>query len=229
MIYVLAIGSALWLGILNSISPCPLATNIAAVSFIARRCEKARDSLLSGGLYALGRMVVYTAIGMFAVWGALNIPIASQYLQEYSGKILGPMLILVGMVLVELITLRIPGGSRLSKLEARAAKWGHPGVFVLGIIFGLAFCPVSAALFFGALIPAAIAHNSPMMMPAVYGLGTGLPVVIFAILFSMGLRKVGLIVHHIAAVEIWARRATGVVFIAIGIYYTLTHIFNMWQ
>jgi len=229
MTYLLAISSALWLGILTSISPCPLATNVAAVSFIARRCEQPFDSLSSGILYALGRIAAYTSIGILAVWGVLNIPNASQYLQEYSAKILGPLLILVGMVLLDLISFRLPGGACLAKLHAKAVRWGHPGTFILGFIFGLAFCPVAAALFFGALIPAAIAQNSALMMPAVYGLGTGLPVVIFAILFAAGLRKIGVIVQHIATVEILARRVTGIVFILIGIYYSLAHIFGVWQ
>lgn len=229
MIYFAALTTALWLGILTSISPCPLATNIAAVSFIARRLERPRGSLLSGLLYAFGRVIAYTSIGVLAVWGVLNIPNASQYLQEYSGNILGPILILVGMVLLDLIRIRLPSGSSLSRIEAKASLWGHPGSLVLGIVFALAFCPVSAALFFGALIPAAVNQNSAVLMPAVYGLGTGLPVVIFAVLFAMGLKKVGAIVDHLATVEIWARRTTGVIFIFIGIYYTLTHIFNVWQ
>ncbi|MFA5811928.1 MAG: sulfite exporter TauE/SafE family protein, partial [bacterium] len=146
MTLIVALAGALWLGILTSISPCPLATNIAAVSFIARRCERARNSLLSGLLYALGRTFAYVVIGTLAVLGVLNLPIVSQFLQEYSGKLLGPLLILVGMVLVDLIRFRVPGGSSLARLEEKAATWGHPGAFVLGAIFALAFCPVSAAL-----------------------------------------------------------------------------------
>lgn len=229
MTFFIALGGALWLGILTSVSPCPLATNIAAVSFIARRCEQARHSLLSGLLYALGRMLAYVVIGALAVFGVLNLPIVSQFLQQYSGKLLGPLLIIVGMVLVDLIQLRLPGGPRLARLEEKAAAWGHPGAFVLGVIFALAFCPVSAALFFGALIPAAIAQHSPLAMPSVYGLGTGLPVVVFAVLFAAGLRRVGLIVHHLSIVELWARRITGVVFILIGIYSVLAHIFMVWS
>lgn len=229
MTFLFAISSALWLGILTSISPCPLATNIAAVSFVARRCEKTWDSLLAGILYALGRIVAYTSIGMLVAWGALGIPNVAQYLQEYSEKLLGPVLILVGMVLIDLISFRLPRGVYLTRLEAKATGWGYLGAFVLGVIFALALCPVSAALFFGALIPAAINQNSAVMMPAVYGLGTGLPVVIFAVMFAAGLRKIGEIVHHITNVEIWARRGTGVVFILIGIYYSLTRIFNLWR
>lgn len=224
---VVALSSALWLGILTSISRCPLATNVAAVSFIVRRWQNPADSLVSGILYSIGRMSAYTVIGMMSVWGVLNIPLVSQFMQEYSGKILGPILIIVGMILVDLISFNFSGTSRLARLEEKAVKWGHTGSFVLGVVFALAFCPVSAALFFGALIPAAIANDSAFAMPAIYGLGTGLPVLFFAVFFAAGIRKIGGIVRHISTVEIWSRRVTGLVFIIVGLYYSLTRIFNM--
>lgn len=217
---LLAFFSALWLGILTSVSPCPLATNVAAVSFVSRRFTRPAAVLAAGVLYTLGRILTYALMGALIVAGLLNASRISFLLQFSMGKFLGPAMILVGMVILDLIRVPFLKGRWLSRIEKCAGTWGQPGSFVLGILFAMAFCPVSAALFFGGLIPLAIKQESLLLLPTLYGIGTGLPVVLFAVLFALGLKRVGRIVHRIAGIELWARRTTGVIFIIIGIYET---------
>jgi len=218
---VLVLLTALWLGLLTSVSPCPLATNIAAVSFVSRRFAHPVAVLSAGVLYTLGRVLTYAMLGALIVAGLINASRISFFLQFSMGKFLGPAMILVGMVVLDLIRIPFPKGRWLARIEERAGSWGHPGSFVLGIIFALAFCPVSAALFFGGLIPLALEQDSSLLLPTIYGVGTGLPVAFFAVLFAVGLKRVGRIVHRMAAVELWARRLTGVIFILLGIYETV--------
>ncbi len=212
--------SALWLGLLTSVSPCPLATNVAAVSFVSRRFSNHTAVLSAGVLYTLGRVFTYTLLGAFLVTGLINASRISFFLQFSIGKFLGPAMILVGMVVLDLIRIPLPKGRWLSRMEERAGRWGQPGSVVLGILFAIMFCPVSAALFFGGLIPLAVEQKSSFLLPTLYGIGTGLPVALFAVFFAVGLKRVGRIVHRMASVEIWARRATGVIFILIGLYET---------
>ena len=89
----------MWLGILTSISPCPLATNIAAISYIARRVDSPRHVLASGALYTLGRTISYVALGVLLVYSLVSAPVVSHVLQKYIGKIIGPLLVIVGMFL----------------------------------------------------------------------------------------------------------------------------------
>jgi len=219
--------SALWLGILTSISPCPLATNIAAISFVGRRVGSTRQVLFSGLCYALGRVVAYLAIGILVVAGVLSIPGVSNFLQRYMNKILGPLLILVGMFLVELIQVTIPGLTPGDKVQERAESAGVWGAGLLGIVFALSFCPVSAALFFGSLIPLSVKHGSRFVLPSLYGVGTGLPVIVFAVLIALGARSVGTAFNMLTKTEWWARRVTGGVFILVGVYYSLRYIFGV--
>lgn len=219
---------ALWLGILTSISPCPFATNVAALSFVSRRFEEPLSALISSISYTLGRAVAYVVLGIIIVGGVLSIPDISFYLQTYLNKFMGPILVLVGMFLLDLIKIRLPGISVFDRLGYRATKWGHPGAFFLGFIFALSFCPVSAALFFGGLIPAALEGKSSIAMPAVFGVGTGLPVLAVAIPIALGFRKMADVFKNLSIFELWARGITGVIFILIGIYYILTHIFEVW-
>ena len=219
---------ALWIGILTSISPCPLATNIAALSFISRRFEQPLSALISGVSYVMGRVAAYVILGVIIVGGLLNVPDISFYLQTYLNKFMGPILVLVGMFLLDLIRIRVPSFSIFDKLGNRAMHWGHPGAFLLGFLFALSFCPVSAALFFGGLIPAALDGKSAVAMPAVFGIGTGLPVLAIAVPIALGFRKMAGVFKNMSVFELWARKITGVIFILIGIYYILIYIFNVW-
>lgn len=227
--FLLPAFSALWLGVLTSISPCPLATNILALSFIDKQIGKTRVVLLTGLLYTLGRMFTYVVLAVLLVTSILAVPQLSFLLQKYMNKILGPILIFVGMVLLELIRLNISGGGLSARMQKKAEVAGIWGAGLLGIIFALSFCPVSAALFFGSLIPLSIKCKSDFMLPALYGLGTGLPVFLFALLTALGAQSIGKAFNKLTKFELWMRRITGCIFILIGIYYCLRYIFGVFD
>ena len=213
MEYALAIGSAFWFGILTSISPCPLATNIAAISFVGRKIGSAPAVLAAGVLYACGRTIAYASLGILLAGGLTAAPEVSHLLQKYMNLLMGPLLILVAMVLLKLLTLpAISGGM----VERRASA----GAGVLGIIFAQTFCPTSAVLFFGSLLPLAIKFNSGLLLPAIYGMATGLPVLFFAFLLAFGVNQFGRTYHRLAMFELWAQRITGIIFLLIGLYFT---------
>ena len=189
--YLLGAATALWLGILTSISPCPLATNVAAISYIGRRVGNTRAVFASGVLYTLGRMLAYVALAALLVASLLSAPGVSLWLQKYMHKLIGPLLILLGMVLLELLTLGRFNVGLGSRLHERAARWGMWGAGLMGILFALTFCPVSAVLYFGNLIPLSVKYDSALVLPSLYGLGTGLPVLVFAVVIAFGAESVG--------------------------------------
>jgi cytochrome c-type biogenesis protein len=222
-----AILTALWFGILTSISPCPLAGNIAAVSYIGQRLDSPRKVILTGLLYTLGRTIVYLLLGILLVYSLLSMPDASFFLQRYMNKLLGPLLIIVGMFLLELLTLTPRGMGMSDKLQQHIDSWGMWGALPLGMIFALAFCPISAALFFGSLLPLALQAESAVLLPSFYGIGTALPVLLFAILFGLGAGAVGKAFNKLTLFERYARSITGIIFILVGIYYCLDSIFGI--
>jgi len=217
----LAAGSALWLGILTSISPCPLATNIAAVSYVGRRVGSTRPVLLSGALYTAGRTLAYVALGAAAVWSLMSVVEVLSFLQGGFHRGLGPLLIVVGLLLLGVIKLKLPGFGVSNELQERVDRWGVWGAGLLGIVFALSFCPVSAGLFFGSLVPLAAERGSPFLLPTLYGIGTALPVAVFAVLLAVGAGWLGEALDRVQSFEVWARRVTAVVFIGVGVYETL--------
>ncbi len=223
----IAIGTALWLGILTSISPCPLASNIAAISFITRRIGRTREVLLSGLLYTVGRTVTYVALAAVIVAGLLATGDIARFLQRYLNQILGPVLILVGMVLLGLLGSGLSFNLAGQGVQQRASRGGWWWSGLLGILFALSFCPVSAGLFFGGLIPLSTNHASAVVLPALFGAGTALPVIVFAFLIAFGSQYVARAFNRLTQVEHWVRTITGVAFILAGVYYCLSYIYGV--
>jgi cytochrome c-type biogenesis protein len=225
--YALGIAAALVLGLQTAISPCPLTANIAAISYIGRRVARPRQVFLAGLLYTLGQTLVYVALGTALVSELLSAPRLSIFLQAYMDKLLGPILIVVAMFLLGLIRVNVGGPGVSEKMQRRVDRLGIWGAGLLGIVLALAFCPTSAAFFFGCLIPLCVKLHSPALLPCVYGIGTALPVVLFAGLIALGARSTGNAFNALAKIECWARRLTGVLFLLVGIYYSLRFIFEV--
>lgn len=223
----IALGSSFWLGVLTSISPCPMATNIAAVTYIGKRVTRPSLVLTSGLVYTLGRMISYIGLAVVIVSSILAIPAVALFLQKYMNRFLGPILILAGLFLLGLIRIKTLDFGVSNGLRKRAEKSGFLGAGLLGLIFALSFCPISAALYFGSLIPLAINHRSAVIMPGIYGIGTAFPVVAFSLLIAFGARFVGAAFNRMTQFEFWARRVTGVIFLLVGVYYILIYIFGL--
>lgn len=216
--------TALWLGILTSISPCPLATNIAAVSFLSKKIIHPKIVFLSGASYTVGRMLAYAILGFLIVKSLLSVPVAANFLQKYMNRALGPLLVIAGLFLLGILKINIPNLVVSEKHQDKLIGSGIFGACILGFIFALSFCPISAALFFGSLIPLAVDSKAGLSLPLIYGVGTGLPVFIFALGIALGITSLSHWFHRIAKLEIYARKITGAIFMAVGICYIASHI-----
>ena len=219
--------SALWLGIMTSISPCPLATNVAAISFLAKKITHPFFVLLSGIAYTVGRMATYAILGFILINSILGIPQVAQFLQKYMAQALGPILIITGLILLEVIKLNLPVLSLSQKHHNKLVEAGVPGAFLLGAVFALAFCPISAALFFGSLIPLAVSHKFGLTLPFVYGIGTGLPVLFFAVAIATSVSSLSHWFNKLTRMEYCMRIVTGAIFILVGIYYTGIYVLKL--
>ncbi|MFH0753989.1 MAG: aromatic aminobenezylarsenical efflux permease ArsG family transporter [Candidatus Omnitrophota bacterium] len=222
--FLLAAGSALWLGVLTSISPCSLATNVAAISFLSKKVLHVNAVLLAGFAYTLGRMLVYAILGVLMIKSVLSIPAAAYFLQGNMNKILGPVLVVVGILLLDIVRFVMPGISLSCAREHRLADAGVWGALGLGALFALSFCPVSAALFFGSLIPLAFKSQGGALLPLFYGLGTGLPVLFFVVAMALGVKSLNQWFHMLTKLEFYIRYMTGIICILVGVYYIRIHL-----
>ena len=227
---LLAVSGALWLGLLTAMSPCPLATNVAAISYVGKRVDRPTLVLSGGLIYTLGRTVSYILVALLVVQGLLSLSAVSMFLQHNLNLVLGPVLVGVGLVLLDVIPWPWVGSSRskfYEKLQKRADSLGLWGAGLLGLAFALAFCPVSAALFFGSLVPLAVKHQSPLVLPSLYAVGTAVPVVAFSFILAFSANRVSRAFDALTLIERWMRRITALVFILVGGYYCLIYLFGV--
>lgn len=216
--------SALLLGLMTAISPCPLATNITAIGFISKDIENRKRVFFNGIYYTLGRAISYSAIGLIFFFGASQFKI-SGFLQQWGEKLIGPLLIVIGLFMLGVVKLTIPGISGITKRMEEKTKWGFWSALLLGILFALAFCPYSGVLYFGMLIPMTISSPSGLYLPIVFALATGLPVIIFSWLIAFSMGKLSGVYNKIKAFEIWFRRLVAILFIVVGVYYVVVLVF----
>ncbi len=219
--YNIPILSAFILGLMTAISPCPLATNITATAFISKNISNKRMVFLSGVVYSLGRAFSYTAIGLALYFGASKFHVA-RFLNQNGEKYLGPLLLVIGLIMLNVIKLNFLGKSNFSeRLSEKFKDKGLLGSFLIGVVFALAFCPYSGALYFGVLIPMTIANADGLYLPIIFAFGTGLPVILFTYLLAFTAGKISSFYTKITKIEKVMRYVAGVVFILTGLYYIL--------
>lgn len=212
--------SALVLGLLTAISPCPMATNITAIGYIGKDIGNRNRVFYNGLIYTLGRTFSYTALAFILYFGADQLKLSGLF-QRYGERIIGPLLLIIGIFMLGIIKLNFPAFNRLTTRFQKRSKFSYWDVFFLGALFALAFCPYSGVLYFGMLIPLTIS-SSGLHLPVVYSIATGIPVILFAWLIAYTISGVGNLYKRIKSFEYWFRRVVAVIFIGIGIYYIIT-------
>ncbi len=211
--------TAFLLGILTSISPCPLATNITAIAYISKEIKTIKNTLLNGLFYTLGRGISYTLLATLIYFGLSSFQI-SRIFQGWGDKVLGPVLIVIGLIMFGVIKIKFNGhNEKIEKLKEWLSTKGYIGSLLLGILFALAFCPYSGVLFFGALIPLVLKSTESLILPPIFALGTGLPVIIFSFLIAFSMQKVSKAFQIVQKVEKVMRYLVASIFLITGIYY----------
>lgn len=216
--------TAIILGLMTAISPCPLATNITATAYLSKDITEKKRVLLNGIFYTLGRTFSYTVLGLIFYFGASKFQVA-KLLQNVGGVYLGIGLVIIGILMLDFIKINIPGLNKISQtVSQKNIKKNYLNAFLLGVLFALAFCPYSGVLYFGVLIPMTISAPSGLLLPPVFAIATGLPVIIIAYLLAYSMSNVGKFYNKMKGFEVWFRKIISVIFIVVGVYYIIVNI-----
>lgn len=218
------VASAFLLGLMTAISPCPMATNITAIGFIGKDVDDRKRVFNNGLIYTLGRALAYTVLAVIIFIGADQFKV-SGWFQQYGEKIIGPLLLIIGLLMLDLIRINFPGMNNLTQRFQRKSKHTYWDVLLIGVVFALAFCPYSGVLYFGMLIPMTVSSASGLYLPLVFAFATGIPVILFAWLIAYTVSGVGKVYNSLKTFEIWFRRVVSVLFIVVGIYYIVVIYF----
>ena len=219
--------TAFLLGLLTAISPCPLATNIAAIGFISKDIENRQRIFLNGVLYTLGRVIAYTLLGIILI-SILKEGASVFGIQKAVGKwgelLLGPLLLIIGLFMLFGSRLNLPKFGFDCKGEGLAKKGGW-GAFLLGVLFAMAFCPSSGVFYFGMLIPMSVTATAGWMLPILFAVATALPVLVVAWILAFSVEKVGEFYGKMQVIQKWLNIIVGGLFVIIGIYYCIIMYF----
>ena len=219
--------TAFLLGLLTAISPCPLATNIAAIGFISKDIENRQRIFLNGMLYTLGRVIAYTLLGIILI-SILKEGASVFGIQKAVGKwgelLLGPLLLIIGLFMLFGSRLNLPKFGFDGK-GAGLAKKGGWGAFLLGVLFAMAFCPSSGVFYFGMLIPMSVTATAGWLLPILFAVATALPVLVVAWILAFSVEKVGEFYGKMQSIQKWLNIIVGALFVIIGIYYCIIMYF----
>ncbi|MDD4230554.1 MAG: aromatic aminobenezylarsenical efflux permease ArsG family transporter [Dehalococcoidales bacterium] len=213
--------AAILLGLMASVGPCTMATNIASIAYISRRITDRKYAIMASLLYSLGRMISYTLIGLLIIAIGLETPAIRNFLESMGTYVLGPLLILAGLLMLVIDRFSFGGGGRLAALGNKVSDWGLVGALLMGIIFAFAFCPYSAVLFFAVLVPVALTTTGGIFLPPLFAIGTGLPVIFFGVLIAAGVTAASKWINNLGRAEKILRIIMAIVFIGVGIYYLI--------
>lgn len=212
--------AAFFIGLMTAISPCPLATNITAIAYTSKKIGNSKQTVLVGIVYTIGRMVVYIGIAAIIVWIGISTFSISMALQKYGKLLLGPLLLIFGILMLNIFNISIGKSSeRITKFKDYLSEKGLIGSLLLGMLFALAFCPISGVFYFGMLIPLALQNSDPILIPSIFAIATGLPVIIFSLILVFSVSKIGEVLRKVQIFEQWMRKAVAVIFIIVGVYY----------
>lgn len=216
--------TAFILGLMTAISPCPMATNITATAYLSKELSNKRAVLTSGLLYTFGRMLSYTVLGLIIYFGVSQFKIA-RWIEGIGGLWLGIALIIIGFFMLDIIRINIKLFDRFAPNTDRIkTRRRFLNALLMGMAFALAFCPFSGVLYFGVLIPMTIASPSGLLLPPIFAIATGLPVLVIAWLLAYSVGSIGRFYNSTRSMEKWFKRIVALLFIGVGIYYCVTNI-----
>ncbi len=220
--------SALILGLMTAISPCPLATNITATAYISKDIQNKNRIFINGLVYTGGRALSYTLLGVLLYFGASKFELA-RFFQTYGERFLGFILVIAGLFMLGIFNFNLRSSGKLTEKIANSKGMNSSvSALLLGIVFALAFCPYSGVLYFGMLIPMTISSPQGLFLPVIFAVATGLPVIIIAYLLAYSVSGIGNFYNKIKTFEFWFRRVTAVIFILAGIYYIWIFYIATW-
>lgn len=226
--YNIPILTSFLIGILTSISPCPLATNITAIAYISKDIKNTKTVLLNGLYYTLGRAFSYTFLSLIIYFGISSFQI-STFFKNFSNSFLSPILILIGLFMFNIIRLstggkKIASSNFINNFQKYLSTKGYLGSFLLGILFAIGFCPYSAIMFFAVIIPLILKSKEGILLSPFFALGTSLSVILFSFIIAFSANKIGHTFNKIKKFEYFIRKFVAAIFICVGVYFLLKSI-----
>lgn len=219
-VYGLSLLSAFVMGLIVIACPCTIASNVTILTSVLNRNISISKLFSKICAYILGRMVAYLGVA-YLLYFFSDVILISELLQEYFGMLLGPLFLLVGLLMLDII--------HIHGLENKCLVWMNRwnnsdrlgGAFFLGLIMAFAFCPYGALIYFGMMVPLSISADFGVFVPVFFSLGTAVPIVLVSLLLFWGWESNKSLFSKFQRFEWWLRRILAIFFIISGFLFIL--------
>jgi cytochrome c-type biogenesis protein len=207
-------------GVIMAINPCNMGVDLAGIAYVSLKLDNPRGAVYSGTFYTIGRAVTYAIFGLLIFAFGSAVSDLAPVLQTYENFILGASLVIIGVVMLDLVKLNFSlTEGKKSRYSLNLPNKGLMGALAMGVASSIALCPCTAVVFFGLMIPLSMEANIVgMSFPIFFGLGTGVPILAFAILLGMSTKIAQSYLNNIMRYEPFARKIFGAGFVIYGIY-----------
>ncbi|MBR5375120.1 MAG: sulfite exporter TauE/SafE family protein [Paludibacteraceae bacterium] len=219
------ISSIIW-GIIVAVCPCTMAANITAITAMSRDKREKRDVFARGIAYAFGRAAAYIALGILLVTFAQGLRIGESF-QHLFGLFLGPILVLIGILMLDIIHIHGLADKCMVVFNRMVKQFGFWKSFLLGIMLAFAFCPYSATIYFGVVIPSSLSAENGYIVPIFFAIGATIPVLSLAWIFAYSMDTAKKKLDKFQQYELWFRRILAILFIISGILFILEYYFEL--
>lgn len=220
--------TAFLLGLFASINPCQLAINVSALTWLFGRKETKERQRQTGLIYLIGRFVAFFVLGWVCVWAIsyFGIRLSASKLMSLDSiyswvEVLLPwLLMVVGLFFFyRAFHVHKHDGSchNSSQVIHRGRRYGS---FWLGVILAFLFCPESAVVFFGMMVPLGAATSVSWSVPLIYALSSLIPFVLLLWMVHHANAFVNRYEDRVARIQVWVNAFLGFLFImlAVGIW-----------
>ncbi|MBU9714797.1 sulfite exporter TauE/SafE family protein [Evansella tamaricis] len=196
---------ALLLGVVGALAPCQFSSNVSAITLYGTNSLNKGISWSDTIFFILGKVMAFSGLGLIVFLLGQEFQQQLPIFFEYFRKLLGPILIIIGIYMLGFFTMRWT--IRLWKKSEDKQQQGKWGAFMLGFSFSLGFCPTMFLLFFILLMPMTLSTAYGAVLPSLFAIGTAIPFLLtIVIIWYLGLggkmmkkgRKLGLTIQKIA-------------------------------
>lgn len=212
--------SAFIMGLVVIACPCTIASNVTILTSMLNKNVSASVLFSKASIYVLGRMVAYMGIA-YLLYSFSEIIAISESIQNILGLLLGPLFLLVGILMLDIVHIHGLENKCLIWMKKWTLSDRLVGPFLLGLAFAFAFCPYGALIYFGMMIPLSITSVNGSWVPLSFSIGTALPILLVALLFFWGWDSKKHLLSKFQTFELWLRRILAVFFIISGILFIL--------
>ncbi len=212
--------TAFILGLLAAFNPCQLGINISALAYLQKDTDQG-NPWQRGLIYLAGRSTTYVLLGWLLGW-LLNRGKDISYVGEFLSKgetWLPYVLLLLAALFFWRFFHHHHHDDSCHNCNQVIQRHGQGGAWLLGLLLAFVFCPESAVFYFAMLLPLGTTTPYALLLPVLFALAAGLPVILLLFLFHSASAGIHRLERQMELVQRWVNMALALLFLLLALLF----------